>query len=94
MSLLNTIHITEKTHNGLLWGTLFGITMIPLQLGIHHKLIKKLNTNEEFKYKISKETLKKINLAMEDFNKCISLDPKYPESYWNKSLLHQKYGPL
>ena len=25
---------------------------------------------------------------MDDFIKCISLDPKYPESYWNKSLLH------
>ena len=58
MSLLNTIHITEKTHNGILWGTLFGITMIPIQFGIHHKLIKKLNTNEEFKYKLSKETFK------------------------------------
>ena len=29
---------------------------------------------------------------MEDFNKCTSLDPKYPESYWNKSLIHLFQG--
>ena len=43
MSLLQTLRLSEKTHNGLLWGTLFGITTIPLQLGIHHTFIKKLN---------------------------------------------------
>ena len=37
---------------------------------------------------LSFQALKKLNLAMEDFNKCIALDPKYPESYWNKSLLN------
>ena len=60
MSLLQTLRLSEKTHNGLLWGTIFGITTIPLQLGIHHTFIKKLNTNEEFKYKLNKETFKLI----------------------------------
>ena len=41
---------------------------------------------------LSFQALKKLNLAMEDYNKCISLDPKYPESYWNKSLLHLFQG--
>ena len=55
--------MTEKTYNGLLWGTLFGITTIPLQFGIYHKLIKKLNTNNEFKYKLNKETFKLLFLT-------------------------------
>ena len=63
MSLLKTIQMTEKTQNGLLWSTLFGITTIPLQLGIHYNFIKKLNTNEEFKYKLSKETFKLLFLT-------------------------------
>ena len=41
---------------------------------------------------LSFQALKKLNLAMEDFNQCISLDIKYPESYWNKSLLHLYQG--
>lgn len=63
MSLIQTIQMTEKTYNGLLWGTLFGITTIPLQFGIYHKLIKKLNTNNEFKYKLNKETFKLLFLT-------------------------------
>ena len=63
MSLLQTIQITEKTQNGLLWGTLFGITTIPLQFGIYHKFIKKLNTNNEFKYNVNKETFKLLFLT-------------------------------
>jgi hypothetical protein len=58
MSLFQTIKLTENVHNGLLWGTLFGISIIPLQYGINQTFIKKLNTNQEFKQQIKNETFK------------------------------------
>ena len=58
MSLFQTIKLTENVHNGLLWGTLFGISIIPLQFGINQTFIKKLNTNQEFKRQIKNETFK------------------------------------
>ena len=58
MSLFQTIKLTENVHNGLLWGTLFGISIIPLQYGINQTFIKKLNTNQEFKRQIKNETFK------------------------------------
>jgi len=41
---------------------------------------------------LSFQALKNFHLAMKDFNKCISIDSEYPESYWNKSLLHLFHG--
>tara|TARA_B100001027_G_C16152137_1_gene278657 strand:- start:324 stop:581 length:258 start_codon:yes stop_codon:yes gene_type:complete len=63
MTLLEIIKLTDKTYNGLLWGTFFTITTVPLQLGIHYKFIKKLNTDDNFKYKLSKETFKLLFLT-------------------------------
>ena len=54
--------MTEKTHNGLLWGFIWNYNNT-IQLGIHYTFIKKLNLNEEFKYKLSKETFKLLFLT-------------------------------
>ena len=63
MSFFSILKLSDKTQNGLLWGTLFGITAIPLQAGIYFNFIKNLNVSKEFKHKLNQETFKLLSLT-------------------------------
>jgi hypothetical protein len=58
MSAMKSLFNMQKMENGIIWGGLFGLSVLPIQFGVSKFLIPKLEFKEESKNLITEQSFK------------------------------------